>query len=406
MRQRFLLFIPVLAFSLLSSGPCRAEFEYRASVSAGQEYNSNVNESSKPKADFITIMSTSVQALYAGPRLNTSVDYQGDLRLYDTGQRQDELLNSLEAKASFQVIKELLLLEVADSNHMVYYNAAKGDTNPADSTEDQVNQNILSGGLTLTPRINDRTTTSLGYRASSSLYDSSDAVNKLTQTAYAEVLHALTPRMDIGGTLQYQFQNTSEGDVSRYMASGVVRYTYGDGCYVFGRFGAVQSVYNAGGNTLLPVASAGLTHTLGRTTFLLQAQADYVDNPSSVYNSYKTLYSATVTRTFERGTVSAYAGYSNYSGQDTNQTNDLTTTVQGTYELTPRLGSTLSLSRIGSVASGDSADRYYLTAEMRYQLPKDASVKLYYQYKRNEAASSGESSYNVNIIGLALSKSF
>lgn len=410
MRQCSSHLIQVLVLSLVLflalAAPCQADFQYRASVSAGQEYNDNVNESANPKGDFITVMSASVLAGYVGSRLDAAVDYHGKLRIYDTGQRQDELINDLEAKATLQLVKDFLVLDVADSNHMVYYNATRGETEPADSTAHQVNQNILTGGLTVTPRITDRTQLTMGYRATGALYDSNEAINKHTQTGFVDVLHALTEKLEIGADLQYQRQTTDQGDLSRYRASAVGRYTYGDGCYLFGRVGAVQSVYDIGSSSLMPLASAGLTHTLGRTVFQLSAQADYMDNPSSVYNSFRTLYSATVTRTFERGAVSGYVGYSDYSGQDTETTKNLTYSIRLQYALTPRLDAQLSASRIVALDNTGDSDRFYTTATLQYQMPKDTSLKLYHMLKINDAISAGEASYHVNIVGLQLTKSF
>lgn len=405
MRQSFLILIELVAFSLAFSAYSWAEHDYKLSTTIGQEYNDNVNETSNPKADLVTIISSSTQATYSSSRIDASVDYQGDFRKYDYGQRQDEILNSLEAKATVQVVKNLLVVDVSDSNHMVFNNATQGQTSPADSTANQVNQNIFTAGALLTPRISDRTQTKIGYKFSGSLYDSSDAVNKYTQTVFADILHELSPRMEVGANIQTQRQNTTNGDLSRYIATVVGRYTYGEGCYLFGQIGAVETVYSVGNSSLLPTGSAGLTHTLGRTIFLLQAQADYVDNPSSVYNSYRTLYSVTVSREFPRGLLTANVGYSDFSGQGTTETKDLTTTAQLVYELTPRLGSLLSVSRINSISSGNNNDRFYYTAELRYQLPKETSIKLYYRLKIDDASTS-DSSYKVNIVGLALTKSF
>lgn len=406
MRKRF--FLPCLVvLCLISAESARAEMEYHASISAGQEYNSNVNESSTPKGDFVTVVRPQVQASFSGNRISFGGYYQGDIKLYDTGQRQNEILNNLEAKLTAQVVKDLLVVEVLDSNHMVFANATQGETRPADSTANQVNQNIATASAILTPRINERTKLMLGYTLTTTLYGGgSDTVNKYTQMTFLDLLHELTPTLEAGISLNAQRQNTTKGDLSRFVATATGRYTYGEGSYIFGRIGAVETVYDDGPPSLLPTWSAGLTHALGRTTLTLETTGGYVDNPSSIYNSFRSLYSATVSRDFERARLSANVSYSDYSGRGTSRTKDFTVSAQVDYELTERLKASATASRVFSNTSSGNSNRLYGTAELQYQLPKDFSMKLYYMAKINDSSDSGQSSYNANIVGLTLTKSF
>jgi hypothetical protein len=404
--RKFYLLLSLVSSSLVFPTFSWAYFDYKAFVTAGQEYNDNVNETSHPKHDFISIVSAGAQINYHTSRIEASIDYQGDLRKYDNGQRQDELLHNLEAKAAVQAIENLLVVDVSDSNHMVFNNATQGPTQAADSTANMVNQNILSAGATLTPHFADRTQTKFGYQVTTALYDSSSAVNKFTQTVFADVLHELTPKMEIGANVQAQHQDTTKQDLSRFIASVVGRYTYGESCFIFGRIGAVETVYDNGNNSLLPTWSAGITHTLGRTVLTLESQGDYVDNPSTANNSFRALYSATISYAFERAKLTGNVSYADYSGEGTAHTEDFTTTAQVEYELTQRLSALVSASRVNSASSSGDTTRLYGTAELRYQFPKDITAKLYYRHKTNDSNSLSSSSYQVNIVGLSLTKTF
>ena len=392
---------------VLCGAAMAADLEYKAEIQAGEEFNDNVNDTSKPQSDFITVISPKVSANYVGGRITGSVAYQGDLRVYDGGKRQDEILNNLEAKVALELVEKFLLVDATDSNHMVFNNAALGQPTSSDSTRNQVNQNVFSAGVTMTPNIAQRTKTSLGYRASGTVYDSSDDVNKYTQMVFVDVLHELSPKLEIGGNIQAQRQNSDQGDLSRYIGSVVMRYTYGDGRYVFGRFGLVGTVYDVGkSNSLLPTWSGGLTHTLGKTILTLETQADYVDNPSTIYNSYRTTYSGSLTQEFQRARAALTASYSDYSGQGTSHTKEFNAGALVSYELTPRLSATVSGSYVRTMSSSDDLDRLYGSAELRYELPKDFTVKAYYRHKYSLSANVGTSTYNTNIVGIALSKSF
>lgn len=386
----------------------QAELTYKASIGAGQEYNDNVNENSHPRSDFITRLLPTFEGEYSASRFKVSVDYQGELRLYDKGERQNEMVNNLEAKLNIEAIKNLLTLEATDSNHMVFTNVTQGQTRAADSTVDQTNQNISTFSATLTPRITDRTTARLGAMTKEELYaGGSNTVDKNITSVFLEVLHDMTDRLQFGVSAQAERQFTSVVNFNRYMASLVGRYTYAEDCFVFGRFGAVETVPDTlDASNLMPAWSAGLTHTLGRTAIILESQGDYVDTPTSAYNAFRALYSATVTQTYDRTKLTANASYSNYSGTDTQQSNDFTLTGQVEYELTPRLGVRLAASRVDTVTSNNSVVRTYGTGELYYELPKNFTIKGYYRLKFNDSYNSDNSSYQVNIVGLTLTKEF
>jgi len=405
--RKYCILLGLIFVATVSSQPAWAELNYRGSVSVGQEYNDNVNETSHPKSDFITLLSPAIQAEYATSRILASIDYQGEFRKYDNGQRQDEMINNLEAKINMQVVKDVLAVEASDSNHMVFTNAAQGQTRSADSTVDQTNQNISTFAAILTPHIADRTQTKFGVMTKEALYSGgSDTVDKNTHTVYLDVLHELTSKLEAGVNVQAERQLTTQRDLNRYLASVVARYTYKEDCFVFGRIGAVETVPDSGSDTLMPIWSAGLTHTLGKTAIILESQGDYVDNPTSVYNSFRALYSATVTHAFDRAKVSANTGYSDFSGQDTTHSNDFTIGAQLEYELTSRLTAMISASRVNTITSSNSVVRSYGTGELRYQLPKEFGVKVYYRHKINDSYNTNDTSYLVNIVGLSLTKAF
>ena len=405
--RNYCILIGLVAFFLGGASFARAELDYKGSIAVGQEYNDNVNETSHPKADFVTQVIPAIQAEYSASRFLASVDYHGDLRLYDGGQRQNEMRNDLEGKLHFQVIKELLALEATDSNHMVFTNATLGQTRPADSTVDQTNQNISTFSAILTPHFAERTQTELGILSRQELYSGgSGTVDKNIEAAYLNVLHEMTAKLELGGNARVERQFTSQLNFDRYMAALVARYTYKQDCYVYGLFGGVETVPDNASDSLMPLWSAGLTHTFGRTAVILETKGSYEDNPSSAYNSFRALYTATVTHDFDRAKLSLNAGYANYSGTDTQQSGDVTLAGNLEYELTSRLTALVGVSWVNTVASGNNATRTYCTGELRYALPKDFEIRAYYRNKLNDSYSSGNSSYQVNIVGIRLAKTF
>jgi hypothetical protein len=391
--------------------------EYKGSIESSEEYTDNVNETNHPESDLVTVISPAVGLVYTGNRVNGSVDYHGDFRFYDLGRRTNETNNNLNAQGSLDVIGDkVLMLDISDTNQMVFNNAALGQPTSADTLSNQTNQNAFSSGLTLNPNIAERTQTQLGYRVSGTLYGSSEDVNKYTQSAFLDIMHSLTPKVETGFNVQAERQlseqaqgaSSKQSYLTNYTATAVGRYTYGDGRYIFCRFGAVDTAYDSGENTLLPTWSAGWTHTLGRTVFNLATQGDYEQNPSTVYNSFRSTYSASIYRTFDRSTFSINAGYSKYTGKGTPESEDFTLGAGLSYELTQRMGLNLSVSTDNSAPTLNSLVRYYASAELNYELPKDFSLRLYFRHKTSLASSAQESQGNatVNTVGVAVRKTF
>jgi hypothetical protein len=405
MRNGYIIF-SLIILTMVWCASSLAEVQYNGSISVGQEYNDNVNETSNAKGDFTTIVSPVFNANYVGGRVRGSIVYSGDLRLFDSGQRQNEMLNNLEAQGAVDLVEKVLVVDVSDSNHMVYNNSAMGQPSPYESTNQQTNQNIVSGGITFTPNVAERTKVSLAYRASEALYDNTNDVNKLTHDVILDVLHELTPKLELGGTLTGERQDTTSGDLSRFMASAVARYTYAEGCYLYGRFGLSDTAYDIGKNTLYPIWSAGLNHTWGRTTLTLDSQGGYDNNPNTIYNSYHATYSASLTQIFQRTRITANASYSDYSGQGTPHSRDTSAGLQIGYDLTPRLTVNLSGNYVNTNSSQDNLNRLYGSAELTYALPKDFSVTGYYRHKLSDSQNVSTSRYQVNIIGIKLSKAF
>ena len=423
MRKRHVILLALLGLPMVWTAPGLAETTFKASISASEEYNDNVNDTSKPRADFITAVSPNLTYDYQSNRVKAAIAYQGDFRKYAYGQRQDEILTTLNASASVVAVENLLVVDASDSNQMVFANAAQGTPTAADSTRTQVNQNSASAQVTLTPRINDRTQAKIGYRTSATLYGNDSGVNKNNQQVFADISHQLTPSIETGANVTADRQTSVKGDLTRFNATAVINYTYGDGCYVFARGGAVDTHYDMGTNTVLPTWSAGLTHSLGKTTLNLASSGDYADNPSSIYNSFRSTYSASVSHEFTRSRVTANVSYSDYSGQGTQSSQMLSTNVSLSYDLTPRLGLTLSGSQDFNGTNLNSPNRMYGTAELNYELPKDFAVRFYYRHKASFSSSQspnpfnansglGTSSspntnaYSTNIVGVSLSKSF
>ena len=379
---------------------------WSASVTASEEYNDNVNEQASPQGDFVSTISPQASFDYTGKRTAFSLRYSGKWHQYALGNHTNELLNTLEAKATAQVIANLLRLDVSDSNKMVFSNATLGESSSSDATNSQVNQNTFSQALTLTPEVWERTPVSLGATASETTYSNGDGINKNQQAVFLDVLHNLTPRLEIGGGARVSREESSVIDVERLSATGVFRYTYAEGSYIFCRGGAIHSLSQGDENDWRPLVSAGLNHLFGRTTLTLNAQSGYTDNPSGAQDIFKSTISANVSQQFTRSTLSINTGVSSYSGQSTSNNQQLNAGFTEYYELTSRLSTTISGSFITNTSSAQTLNRIYASSEIQYDLPNDYKLSAWYRHKFSQSSSGSSSTYHVNMIGLGLKKTF
>lgn len=376
------------------------------SITVSEEFNDNVNESTSPQSDLVTIIRPTLKLEYTGERSSASLNYEGDLREYAFGQRQNEFLNTLNAKADLEVIKNLVFLETSDSNKMVFTDATLGESTSSDSTSTQVNQNILKGGITIKPTSWERTPVSLGVNFTQTSYWDGSGINKSSQEVFLGIMHWVSPCLEVGGDIRGLHQQSSESELDRLSASTVLRYTYAQDSFFYGRVGLIKSLIEGGSNSLKPLLSSGLTHSIGRTILNLDGQAGYVDNPSSTQDTFRSTLTASIYHKFVRATLGAYSSFTDYSGQDTTNTHQLAVGVKGEYELTPRLRVIGSESYTTNSTSAQTLDRLYGTYEIRYELPSDYTLSMWYRSKISSSPTTSTNNYHVNMLGLGLKKTF
>lgn len=379
---------------------------WAGTVTLSEEFNDNVNENSSPRSDMITILQPTLKLNYLGNRTSASLTYEGSMREYAFSQRRNEFLNNLDAKAALEAIKNLVFVEASDSNKMVFTDATLGESSSTDSTSTQVNQNILIGGVAIKPVSWERTPVSLGVRHTQTTYWDGSGIDKSSQEAFLGIMHWVSPQLEMGGDIRGLHQQSFQSELNRISASMVFRYTYAEGSLFYGRGGLIGSQIEGETNNLKPLVSFGLTHPIGRTTLSLDGQSGYIDNPSSTQDTFRSTATASLFRQFVRSTLAVYAGFTDYSGQGTPETRQLSVGLKGAYELTPRLSVIGSESYITNSTTGQTLDRLYGSYEIRYELPSNYTLSMWYRSKISDSSTTSTKNYHVNMVGLGLKKTF
>lgn len=377
-----------------------------ATVTLSEEFNDNVNETANAKSDLVTSLKPTLKWNYIGSRTTSSISYAGNLRQYAFGNRQDEFLNTLEANAQLDAIKNLLSINFSDNNKMVFTDATLGSTNDADSTTRQVNQNTFMTGATLLPASWDRTPVTVDAAFFKTTYWDGTGIDKTGQQIILDLLHSTTDRLDLGADAKLFHQEATGANLIRLSASGVIRYTYADDCFIYGRIGLIRSQTQGFDREIKPIWSAGLSHNFGRTAINIDSQAGYIDNPSSSQDTYRYTITAYLQRTIDRSMLTINAGYTDYTTQNDEQNKQITLGIKEAYELTSRLRFTISGSYITNTTFGQTLDRLYGSTELNYDLPKDYTISLWYRHKLSNSTSSSTNTYQVHMTGIGLQKTF
>jgi hypothetical protein len=74
--------------------------------------------------------------------------------------------------------------------------------------------------------------------------------------------------------------------------------------------------------------------------------------------------------------------------------------------LTPRLRVIGSESYTTNSTSAQTLDRLYGTYEIRYELPSDYTLSMWYRSKISSSPTTSTNNYHVNMLGLGLKKTF
>jgi hypothetical protein len=377
-----------------------------STVTLSEEFNDNVNETANAKSDLVTSLKPTLKWNYIGNRTTGSISYAGNLRQYAFDNRQDEFLNTLEAKAQLDAVKNLLSINFSDNNKMVFTDATLGATNDADSTTRQVNQNSFTTGATLLPASWERTPVTLDASFFKTTYWDGTGIDKTGQQITLDLLHSTTDRLDLGGDAKFFHQEATGANLIRLSASGVIRYTYADNCFIYGRIGLIRSQAQGFDREIKPIWSAGLSHNLGRTVINIDSQAGYIDNPSSNQDTYRHTITAYLQRTIDRSMLTVNAGYTDYTTQNNEQNKQITLGFKEAHELTSRLRFTISGSYVTNTTLGQTLDRLYGSTELNYDLPNDYTISLWYRHKASNSTASSTNTYQVHITGVGLQKTF
>lgn len=403
--------MPVLALAGTS--------EYSMTVGVGEEYNSNVNDKNNGQSDWVS-KATAVGAFkYGGVRLAVDGKVDGSFNIYALGHRNDEFKGSGQLNSKLTVSEQLFFVEANASFQQVYQNLIRGETNPTDSTRNQVNQYTTTGRAYLTPHFSDRLAVRIGYEFTAYVYGnpqglgtansssgSGTGTNKVVHSVFASTVYDLTPVCQVTLDANALKQFSQNGGLERaYVALGG-RWQFSEDGSIFAKAGPRYSKYDNGASSLNPFVDAAITQKFGRFSTSATVSSMYTENPSATYSSLKNTVGASIAWEAERLSLQARGSYSLTDGEDTQRSNQFSLGITAKYALTPRLALSAGGARETTQTSNSFQVRWYANGSIIYDLGKDFSLEGYYRWKVSESTQGVNNNYTVNIVGLSLRKTF
>lgn len=409
----------LLALFVLPVSALAGTSEYSMSLGVGEEYNSNVNEKANAQPDWVSKATAVGKVKYQSARIEADGEIDGSFNIYALGNRNDEFKGNALANAKVALVEELLFVEAHGTFRQVYNNLIRGETNPTDSTQSQVDQYVTSGRAYITPRLSDRLSSMIGYEFIGYFYgdgsntstnvnstSSGSAKNKISNGVFANFIYELTPLWQLTLDASTLRQDSRSGGLQRSYVNAGFKWQYSADGYISAKVGPRYSVYDNGTSSLNPYVDAVWSHTLNRFTAKAILSSLYTDNPVATYSTLKKTAGLSLDWEGEKLTLQAKASLTNTDGEDTRDSDQLALGLTARYEITPRLIFKAGASRNSTVTSSYTQVRWYANGGLEYSLGKDFSLEGYYRWKIYDSSQGSSLNYNVNIVGLSLKKTF
>jgi opacity protein-like surface antigen len=417
--------VPLLlaaAILAVASQSAAADFSFKPSITVSEEYTDNVFlTSAAPKSDYITRVLPGFTSKYNAPFWEWDISYAFDFRYYANQSRKNDNTQQVAAKGLIKLVDERLFLELSDTYKRVSLDSVRDTTTESLSIQQtDSNTAVISPYVMLRPTA--ATSVKTGYRYINTLYKDPSAVDSISHIGFMESSYEVAPKLSIN--LEYSFtrQESDLQQFNRHDAYLGSRYEYADKSFIFGMGGVSLVRYNNGVNTNNPIWKGGITHTFDTVVASLSTDVKYTDNAQGAPNLTKT-YSASLNKTFARGTFTVNGSYSDYSATDNVAVltpTSLTTAAvnqdrksyvagfSSKYELLAKLNGTLGLTynHITNEQQKSITRQYQVNSGLDYTFADELTASLTYSYSDTSSAQIAADNRKVNRVTLEIKKVF
>lgn len=346
--------IPTLALA--------AEYRVVPSLTLGEEYNDNLFESARTKkTDFVTRVQPNLALSAKGAGFSTDLSYGIDYRYFAKGSRGDQLDHRAAMVGSLSLLEDFIHLDLSDTYSRVSTNVARDVVNESLVVNQTLQNNALVSPY-LTWHLPGNSTLKTGYRYRDTRYWSGEGIDKREHDGYAEWSKELSEGLVLSAAYSFAHVISASDALDRQEVYAGLRYDYGTGNFLYGKFGYDWQSFDSGLDTSDPFWDVGLGRDFGILTAAVGTKVQYTEDPQTLSTRNVNHY-ATLSRNFARGMASFTASYSKYDREQQvprNIDRKVLLGAMGRYELLPALTATLNLSGDRLDSSRDTQLPYHL----------------------------------------------
>ncbi|HET6419163.1 MAG TPA: TIGR03016 family PEP-CTERM system-associated outer membrane protein [Geobacteraceae bacterium] len=391
-----------------------AEFQIHPSIGVGEEYNDNVFASSTDrKTDFITHGMPGLSLKYKTPYWDFDVDYLFDYRYYAKNTLNNDYTHDLKAHGLITAINNLLFLDVSEVYQRVSLNITRNFATE-NLVTNQTNSNIVTASPYVTLKPFSTVNTKIGYIYSNIWYQDPTAISKQEHEGFINVDYEISPKFFINSGYNYTHADARQDpQLNNYDKHNVFigpRYEYAEKSFIYGQGGYTFIDYASGQRFNNPFWNVGLTHNFDPYTVTLETAVQYVEDPTGNLTQ-NTSYTGTLGRKITRGSIAMTLGYFEYKDMMTDQktTTTYSAGLKGTYELLPRLTSSLEFSADKyhhNQSPGGYTRHFYVNPIVTYELFHDFTVALNYSFVDYYSPTVASDNYHMNRVLVEVKKVF
>ncbi|MBU5638129.1 TIGR03016 family PEP-CTERM system-associated outer membrane protein [Geomonas sp. Red69] len=357
------------ALALLVAAPARAaDFRFTPSIILGEEYNDNLFQSPRAqKTDFVTRVQPNLALSARGGGFKTDLSYGLDYRYYAKNSRTYELDHRASMNGGFVFFDDFLHLDLSDTYSRVSSNVARDVVNES-LVVNQTLQNNAQISPYLSWHLPGDSTLKTGYRYRDTRYWSGTGIDKTEHDGYAEWSRELSQGLVLSAAYSFAHVASSTDALDRQEVYAGLRYDYGTGNFLYGKFGYDWQSFDSGVNSSDPFWDVGAGRDFGVLTAAVGTKVQYTEDPQTLSTRNVSHY-ATLSRAFARGFASFNASYSKYEKEQVlvrDVQRKVLLGLSGRYDL--RDGVALSLNLSGDRLDGD------LVGERPYHLVGGAGL--------------------------------
>lgn len=403
-------FVIVMLCLSVAATAMAGDLEWEPYISAGAEYNDNVNESNNPKADYVLTVKPGIRAEKEGGRFVFKGNYFLNHLQYLQGNRANETKHNLNLYGLLEAVEDLFFVEVNETYSQVYKDTTRGAVAEGESYNDLIDQNNIQVSPYFMLHPGKATSIKTGYRYQHYNYSKDSGIDKTNNNLFAYLEHGINPNWQLDAKYDYQNENPhGSPGLERHRGLVGATWDYAEESNAYALFGPVLTRFDQAErkNSKSFAWDVGLVHALKASVLKLKSSLEFEEDPGGGESLERRYISVAWEKNFTRTNLNIALSYNEYSSTGTSgYTKTWLPSISGSHSLSERLQLLFGSSMDIKPDSDNRSNRLYANTGLQYEFAENFSGELMYRYKNSHTEGSPGGTYQVNKLALSLTASF